>query len=52
MKVINLIDEMESYWTSSDPYPGDPYNDNLFKQYYSDHHPIVVELATQGADDD
>lgn len=42
--VLDLIDLMEEYWISTDPYPGDPYNHNLFKQYYSDHHPIVFRI--------
>lgn len=42
--VLDLIDMMEEYWTSSEPYPGDPYDHNLFKQYYSDHHPIVFRI--------
>ncbi|MCH8905523.1 MAG: hypothetical protein IH840_00410 [Candidatus Heimdallarchaeota archaeon] len=52
MEVINLIDEMESYWTSSEPYPGNPYNHNLFKQYYSDHHPVIFKMIIPEIDDD
>ena len=35
-----------------EPYPGDPYVHNTFKQYYSDHHPVVFRLAGTGVDDD
>ncbi len=52
LSVINLIDVMRPYWTSSDPYPGDPYDHNTFKQYYSDHFPVVFRLITQQKDDD
>lgn len=52
LEVVNLIDAMQPFWTSSDPYPGDPYDHNLFKQYYSDHHPIVFRLLVPANDDD
>ena len=42
--VLDLFDLMKEYWTSTDPYPGDPYDHNLFRQYYSDHHPIVFRI--------
>ena len=42
--VLDLVDLMKGYWEGTDPYPGDPYNHNLFKQYYSDHHPIVFRI--------
>lgn len=42
--VLDLVDLMKEFWTSNDPYPGDPYDHNLFKQYYSDHHPIVFRI--------
>ena len=42
--VLELIDLMEEYWISTDPYPGDPNDHNLFKQYYSDHYPIMFRI--------
>lgn len=42
--ILDLIYLMEDYWTSSEVYPGNPYDHNLFKQYYSDHHPIVFRI--------
>jgi hypothetical protein len=42
--VINLVNEMKSKWTSSGPCPGDPYVHNEFRQYYSDHDPVVFRL--------
>ncbi|UCC40306.1 MAG: hypothetical protein JSV96_02295 [Candidatus Aminicenantes bacterium] len=51
--VINLIDVMKPYWTSTtDPYPGDPYDHNTFKQYYSDHHPVLFWMIVPESDDD
>ena len=53
-KIIDLINEMKKYWNSEsgDPYPGDPYNHNSFRSYYSDHHPIEFRLNIPVADDD
>ena len=42
--VLGLIDLMKEFWTSTEPYAGDPYDHNLFKQYYSDQHPIVFRV--------
>ena len=50
--VIDLVETMRSFWTSTDPYPGDPYDHNLFKQYYSDHHPVVFKMIAGDKDDD
>lgn len=52
--VIDLIDEMASKWESSlGAYPGGPpYAHNSFRQFYSDHHPVVVRLRTGEGDDD
>jgi endonuclease/exonuclease/phosphatase family metal-dependent hydrolase len=52
LTVINLIDVMKPYWTISEPYPGDPYDHNTFKQYYSDHFPVVFRMITPARDDD
>lgn len=50
-KVLNLIDLMRSYWKSAEPYPGDPYNHNAFRSYYSDHHPVAFQLIFTEDDD-
>lgn len=53
IEVINLIEAMEDSWTSTeDEYPGDPYDHNQFRQYYSDHHPVVFRIKVPGQDDD
>lgn len=52
LSVVNLIDVMKPYWTISEPYPGDPYDHNTFKQYYSDHFPVVFRMITPAHDDD
>ena len=52
LKVIDLIAGMRSYWDSTDPYPGDPYNHNEFRKLYSDHHPVVFRLSIPDSDDD
>jgi len=42
LTVFDLIEKMEPLWLLTDVnYPGDPYEHNLFKQYYSDHYPVV-----------
>jgi endonuclease/exonuclease/phosphatase family metal-dependent hydrolase len=52
-KVINLIDAMNPFWDQNEgPYPGNPYDHNLFKQYYSDHHPVVFRMIIPEQDDD
>lgn len=50
-KVINLVEEMRGYWTGDEPYPGDPYDHNLFKQFYSDHHPVKFRMTSRKDDD-
>ena len=53
-KVVNLIAAMKTFWeeSSTDPYPGDPYNHNEFRKYYSDHHPVVFMMVIPENDDD
>lgn len=51
-EIINLIDAMKPLWTSTDPYPGEPYDHNEFRKYYSDHHPVVFQIVTPAEDDD
>ncbi len=50
--VIDLVELMRSYWIDETPYPGDPYDHNLFKQHYSDHSPVIFRLITPAVDDD
>ena len=50
--VIDLVSAMRPYWTLDAPYPGDPYVHNTFKQYYSDHFPVVFQMITPVQDDD
>jgi len=52
LQVINLIEAMRDSWVLPDPDPGDPYVHNTFKQYYSDHNPVVFRLVEVGVDDD
>lgn len=51
MNVIDLVAAMKPLWSASSKYPGDPYNHNLFKQYYSDHHPIEFRILILDDDD-
>jgi len=51
IEVIDLISKMKPLWTEPDPYPGEPYNHNQFKQYYSDHNPVVFQMVVSGDDD-
>ncbi len=51
-QVINLINQMRSTWQGPETYPGDPYDRNLFPQYYSDHHPVLFRLNIPSKDDD
>lgn len=52
LTVVNLIEAVRPYWTSPNPFPGDPYVHNEFRQYYSDHHPVVFRLNALEMDDD
>jgi exonuclease III len=49
--ILNLIELMKGYWDEDSPYPGEPYDHNLFKQYYSDHNPVLFKLVSNGDDD-
>ena len=53
-KVVNLILAMKPFWggSSTDAYPGDPYNHNEFRKYYSDHHPVLFMITIPENDDD
>jgi endonuclease/exonuclease/phosphatase family metal-dependent hydrolase len=50
--VIDLIREMRSRWHHSAPYPGDPFQQNGFRFYYSDHNPVVFQMRMPDRDDD
>ena len=52
LEVLDIIDEFEDMWDLTDPYPGNPYDGNLFPQYYSDHHAVAFRFTVPGADDD
>lgn len=44
-KVTSLIEVMRKFWTDlTREYPGDPYRHDLFRFYYSDHHPVSFEI--------
>lgn len=52
-QIINLIEVMKPLWLVPDVnYPGDPYDHDLFRQYYSDHNPVVFKVAIPSKDDD
>lgn len=51
--VIDLVAAVRPFWTDTDePFPGDPYDHNRFRQVYSDHHPITFSLLIGAFDDD
>jgi hypothetical protein len=51
--IVNLIDAMAPLWSVSDgTYPGNPYDHNRFRAFFSDHHPVAFRLAIPDADDD
>lgn len=53
LQVVDLIEAMRPRWdTTLGPYPGDPYDHDKFRAYYSDHHPIVFRLVLPPRDDD
>ncbi len=54
LEVIDLISAMRPFWedSSSDPYPGDPYDHNEFRKFYSDHHPVEFRIKIGSTDDD
>jgi len=52
-RVTDLVTEFEDDWdTANGDYPGDPYDGNLFSQYYSDHHLIEFTVVSDGVDED
>lgn len=62
-KVVDLIKEVHKKWNKKDgPFPGgteedgedpgEPYDHNRFRAYYSDHHPVVFRFKIPDEDDD
>ena len=52
-KVIDLIDAVRKRWNPKDgPFPGEPYDHDRFRAYYSDHHPVVFRFKIPSEDDD
>lgn len=49
--VLNLNKLMKPSWVAKSKYPGDPYNHDLFRQYYSDHDPVIFRLKLSKDDD-
>jgi hypothetical protein len=47
LQIINLIQEMKPFWSLDRPYPGDPYDHNLFRTHFSDHHPIKFQFKIE-----
>jgi endonuclease/exonuclease/phosphatase family metal-dependent hydrolase len=44
-KVIDLVKSMKPHWQKTDEaYPGEPYDHNRFRKYYSDHHPVQFKI--------
>jgi len=51
--VVDLVEAVRPYWNSAvGPFPGDPYVHDQFRQYYSDHHPVVFKMDIPEEDDD
>ena len=51
--VVDLRDAMRTAWDGTQgPYPGDPYDHNRFRAFYSDHNPVVFRLTIPEVDDD
>jgi hypothetical protein len=51
-QVIDLVTLLQPFWNGPGPYPGSPYVHNIFRQYYSDHHPLVFKFGELNLDDD
>lgn len=52
-EVIDLIKEMLAYWKlGPETYPGHHYNHNIFRAYYTDHHPVGFIINIPDQDDD
>ena len=51
-RIVNLTTAMRPFWSSTEPYPGEPYHHNEFRKYFSDHHPVVFRMNVSDQDDD
>ena len=51
MTVVDLVKAMQPLWKETEPYPGQPYDHNEFRKWYSDHDPVVFRMQ-MGRDDD
>ena len=45
MVVVDLVETMRERWSLPSPYPGNSYDHNEFRKFYSDHHPVVFRLG-------
>ncbi len=52
MQIVDLVSEMKPFWKVEQPYPGQPYDHNAFRQFFSDHNPVVFRLNRPFGDDD
>ncbi|HRK06612.1 MAG TPA: endonuclease/exonuclease/phosphatase family protein [Pseudobdellovibrionaceae bacterium] len=50
--VLNLIELMRPFWKLPTAFPGEPYIHNIFRMYYSDHHPVRFVAQLPVRDDD
>ncbi|MFC4237707.1 endonuclease/exonuclease/phosphatase family protein [Thalassospira xianhensis] len=51
--VLDLINATRPYWDARiGEFPGALYDHNTFRQYYSDHHPVLFEISLETGDDD
>lgn len=52
-EVVQLVDEMKKVWDLAwGVFPGEEYNHNLFRLYFSDHNPVKFKINTFQPDDD
>src|SRR5690606_14621490 len=50
-KVVDLVKMAKAMWDPNEGiYPGAPYIHNLFRLYYSDHHPVSFRFTCTGDD--
>ena len=58
--LYNLIEAMRPFWGAAGSYPGgavnpigEPqYRHDRFRNFYSDHHPVVFKMLIPDSDDD
>jgi len=51
LEVLDLIGNMKSRWDIPEPFPGEPYLHNDFRQLFSDHHPVIFRMIPSSDDD-